>query len=373
MRKMMMELTIFFCLVLSASVAGAATLTSVSGTISDGQVVTIKGSGFGTSPTDTSFLDFEKGAVGSAISETRWTGSTPSRTVPGPITIPKYSNLKAHNGKQAITCAFKDPTYGCLFSLGYTEPIDKVYVSYWFYSEYITFPTKKYFQWKMFRVMPESNVIDQASTFMISQWPNEDGTCRQAYHANIANPTTPLQQIVPDKRIFRTCFPRGEWIRIELFLEESDLGVANGTEMLKYYSTNTNTWTTWSNYSKNVMTREATDKRWKWMHFGHYVGNGGTGFNVNIYWDNVYVQRGTYARFELCDSSSWSTCNNREVQAATGWSTTGATIRINTGTFERGKTVYLFFIDDAGNASKGFPVTIGATIGATKSLNTLRR
>jgi hypothetical protein len=359
-----MAITIFFCLVLSVSVAGAATLTKVSGTFSDGQKITITGSGFGTAPASVSFITGESETPGNPLAETGWMRSTPSAGGAGPISTPKYSNAKALNGKNSIICSFPNGTYGCTFDLGYTAPISKAYISFWVYGDYKTFlaAPNNHFQWKMFRVNSTTNVNDSPSTFMISQWPKSDGSCLQAYVVNYIDTTYKVK--VPDGNAWRTCFPRGEWIRMEVMLQESDLNVANGTEVVNYYSTTTNSWKNWTNYKGNVITR-ATADRWKYIHFGHYMGNESVGKNADSYWDNIYIQQGTFARVELCDSSSWSTCQKRQVQKPESWTANSLIITANSGPFTTGKQVYLFFIDDAGNASNGLPVTIGATLGVS--------
>ncbi len=371
MKTRIMATIFFFCLVLSVSVAGAATLSTASGTFADGQQITITGSGFGTAPANASFITGENGTAGSAFSETGWTYSSASAGGAGPWSSPVYSNARALNGTKSILCSFPSGTYGCTFDIGYSTPITKAYVSFWVYGDYKAFATtsSNHFQWKMFRVNPTLNVSDTPATFMISQWPVSDGTCYQAYHVNYIDTTYNIT--LPDNNIWRSCFPKGEWIRMEIFLQESDLNTANGTEIAKYYSTTKNGWTTWSNYNKNIITRGTSD-RWQYIHFGQYIGNDATGKNADTYWDNVYVQQGTFARVELCDSSSWSSCQKRQVQKPVSWSASSIVISANSGPFATGETAYLFFIDDAGNASNALTVKIGSA-STTKTPTTLKR
>jgi len=366
-----MVITIFFCLVLSVSVAGAATLSTASGTFADGQQVTITGSGFGTTPTNASFLTAESGTAGSPLSETAWTRSSPSTD--GAWSTPVYSSARALNGTKSILCPYPSGTYGCAFSWGSSQPITKAYISFWLYGDYKAFKAapENYFQWKMLHVAPSANYGTVAPMFLVTQWPKSDGTCLQALSVNF--PDTSYVTSTPDNNYWRTCFPQGEWVRMEVFLQESDPGVANGTEIVKYYSTKANSWTTWTNYNKNLISRGATmTDRWMYMHFGHYIGNDHVGKNVDTYWDNVYVQQGTFARIELCDSSSWSTCKKRQVQKPVSWSSSSIIISANSGPFTTGETAYLYFIDDAGNASNALTVKIGAA-STTKTPTTLKR
>ena len=82
---------------------------------------------------------------------------------------------------------------------------------------------------------------------------------------------------------------------------------------------------------------------------------------MNTYWDNVYIQQGTYARVEVGDNSSWANCSKREIQKPNTWTNNQITIQVNTGNFTQGQKLYLFVIDDAGNASTGWPLNQGTT------------
>ena len=372
MKTRTMVITIFFCLVLSVSAAGAATLSTASGTFANGQQVIITGSGFGTVvPSGASLITAENGTTGSPLSETGWTYS--SASTDGGWSSPVYSSAKALNGTKSILCSYPKGTYGCAFSLGGSQPITKAYISFWFYGDYKAFAAapNNYFQWKMLHMSPSPNYGTIAPMFMVGQWPQSDGTCAQALSVNF--PDTSYNIWTPDNNYWRTCFPRGEWVRMEVLLQESDPGVANGTEIVRYYSSKANSWTIWTNYSKNTITRAATiTDRWMYVHMGHYIGNDAGGKDVDTYWDNIYVQQGTYARVELCDSSSWSTCKKREVQKPVSWSASSITISANSGPFATGETAYLFFIDDAGNASNALTVKIGSA-STTKTPTTLKR
>jgi len=377
MKARVSALVVIFCLVSSISVAGAATLTKVSGTFTNGQSITVTGSGFGTAPTDASFIDAESGAVGNPIVETGWSRSTASAEAGGPWTTPVYSSTKALNGTKSIKCALPSGVYGCTFDVNYPNGVGKLYLSYWIYADYKKFPPENHFQWKTFRFTPTDIISGTSPDFGMSIWPSGDGSCYQAYHTvDYPSPTgtgdISLADVVPDKNIWRSdCMPRGEWYRMEVLVNESDPLVANGTQVIKYYSTSKNAWVTWSNYVGNIITRSSADKRYRWLHIGEYIGNPSTGKDVDIYWDNVYVQRGTYARFELCDSSSWSTCKKRQVQQPTQWSSSSVVIKFNQGPFTSGQQTYLYFIDDAGNASNGLLITTGSS--AAKTPTTLKR
>ncbi len=85
---------------------------------------------------------------------------------------------------------------------------------------------------------------------------------------------------------------------------------------------------------------------------------------LDWHWGEIYIDN-TLARVELGDNASFSACTHREIQIPTSWSTSQITVTANIGTFSAGSTAYLFIVDAAGNASAGFPVTIGGTTEAT--------
>lgn len=85
---------------------------------------------------------------------------------------------------------------------------------------------------------------------------------------------------------------------------------------------------------------------------------------LDWHWGELYVDN-TLARVELGNNASFSACTHREIQIPTAWSTSQITVTANVGSFSAGSTAYLFIIDAGGNASAGFPVTIGGTVEPT--------
>jgi hypothetical protein len=348
------------------------TISSVSGTVSDNETVTVTGSGFGTtSPMDVSSLNFEDGTVGNNISENNWEASSASETT----YTPKYTNVKALNGGKSMLCSYPSGIYDCVLSRDFQGPVGKAYLSFWVYGDYKAFsPETNAFQWKMFRFTPTGNLTGTSPIFGLSQWPASDGTCSQAYHST-GYPIDDTNEIggndaVPNGNMWRDCFPRSQWYRMEIFAEESDINTPNGTEVIKYYDPVKNSWTLWSAYWNDIITRARSQDNWEWLHLSMYIGNSSVGKDVDAYWDNVYLQRGTFARFELCDSSTWSSCKNREVQKPLSWSNGSVQLSINTGTFTNGQQAYLIALDDNNNPSAGYPVTIsGSSTGDTTPPN----
>ncbi|HRC72046.1 MAG TPA: hypothetical protein PK880_05875 [Candidatus Competibacter sp.] len=97
----------------------------------------------------------------------------------------------------------------------------------------------------------------------------------------------------------------------------------------------------------------------------------GYGVAGSYSYDDVFIDH-TRARVELGNTDTWSNSTIREVQIPTAWSDGSITVNINKGSFTTG-TAYLFVVDSAGNASKGYPITLSAgnttnTLSAPKNL-----
>src|SRR3989339_97560 len=94
---------------------------------------------------------------------------------------------------------------------------------------------------------------------------------------------------------------------------------------------------------------------------------GGTNPPAITWWmDDIYVDN-TFSRVMLGNASTYSASTHLEMQTPTAWSTNSVTINANQGSFTPGQTAYLYIIDANGNASNGYPVTIGGGPSATCS------
>lgn len=85
---------------------------------------------------------------------------------------------------------------------------------------------------------------------------------------------------------------------------------------------------------------------------GYDSSNGYYGF------DDVYLNF-TQARVEICNSSTWTTRSQCEIQPVSVWGTTSITTPINQGAFAVATPVYLYVVDSTGAVnSTGYPVVI---------------
>ena len=80
--------------------------------------------------------------------------------------------------------------------------------------------------------------------------------------------------------------------------------------------------------------------------------------------DDIYIDN-TQARVEICTGSTWSGRGTCEIQIPTDWSTSSISVTANQGSFASDTSLYIYAVDDNGNASPGYPVMFvdGSTTG----------
>jgi len=123
-----------------------------------------------------------------------------------------------------------------------------------------------------------------------------------------------------------------------------------------------------------IMTRNSQNTNYKRpLVLGFYNSWGRAASSTYFYIDDAYIDN-TWARVEIGDNATYDNCTHREVQIPSAWSDSSIEITFSQGSFNNGDQAYLFVVDDAGNKSSGFPITIGSTVNGdalpVASLNT---
>ncbi|NUO50543.1 MAG: hypothetical protein HOV80_16935 [Polyangiaceae bacterium] len=81
-------------------------------------------------------------------------------------------------------------------------------------------------------------------------------------------------------------------------------------------------------------------------------------------YDDIYVDF-TQARVELGDMPTWSASTLKEVQIPTSWADGSVEVRVSTGPFADGKTVYAYVVAADGSVNEmGYPITISGSTGS---------
>lgn len=85
--------------------------------------------------------------------------------------------------------------------------------------------------------------------------------------------------------------------------------------------------------------------------------------NSRLQWftDDVYIDTTGPARVEICNAATWAGSTQCEIQPYTAWSNTSATITVNRGRFGATDSAYLYVVDGSNVASPAYAVTFGDT------------
>lgn len=84
---------------------------------------------------------------------------------------------------------------------------------------------------------------------------------------------------------------------------------------------------------------------------------------IHTWIDDVYIDN-TLARVEVCNTPSWGSRTDCEIQIPVTWTDSSITVSSKVGKFIDGSSAYVYIVDAAGNANAtGFPVQIRISTG----------
>lgn len=344
-----------YCLIVVNCLYAAPSITAVSGTVSNGQAITITGASFGsTGPNILLFDDFELGSNGTNMSDRVRNAQVGTwRDVSANITpyYPTYSNLQAHSGSLALRqnwgsgsgqqegARWASPTSTSVFT--------KIYFSFWTYlpaGQNVPGAGGPYGpNWKVWWLSTNDYFQNDYASEIVTNPPSEtsiayvDGTTNRAYYGYAS---------------FR--FTKGIWLRWEGYLTAS---ASAGSVYL---------WHTDSGQARNLFgssTGRTIDNGTTGWQYIHFPGFGRYDNNSNTYYDDIYIAtgEGALARVEIGNQPTYSTCTNLAVCTVNSWNSTSINATVRNGSFSSG-TAYLYVIDSTGVANiNGYPITIGST------------
>jgi hypothetical protein len=330
-------------------------ITSTSGTVSHGSTISISGSDFGSKDPVSPWLydDFENGIDGTPVS-----GNSPEvggaiyqqYDIDDPDLAYYDTDGQAYNGLQAY---YQDDNLG-------DSTIDACYVEG-------QASQTRYLSYRFYRTGTETGVwkVDRQTSNLgngynnapyddppnFGWWPNSESV--GMYYNDCDNFYQGLSTAAA------LTVTNDEWHRIEQWIEISTVDTNDGTWQfwrdlsLAYSNTShTNCLSSCSNgcqidtwmfpgiVNEDVYAPPGPDWEW-WV-------------------DCLYIDD-TRMRVELGDDPVWDNCTERVIQLPhTTWNDTTIDITVKQGLFSDGETAYLFVIDENGDASEGYPVTIGS-------------
>ena len=324
----------------------APAITSVEGTVGNGEMITITGTGFGsTGPTVAIFDDFEKGTNGSVISIASGSASVNQWSVVSPDYKPTYSTIQAHSGSKSLLIDFSQQGR---WTQVHFSGASRVYFSFW-----LLVPSNS--------CVPGVNNPDGPNWkfAMISgnPWPASDHTT--VFLSDLPNPAFTTMSVWYDSAGINTggwgssSIIKARWQRYEwYFYGHTSAGIIQGWEL------NSSTVRTQIQNQLNVYNLHSHDL-WGLVQFPAYARQDSVAKN---YYDDIYVATGAgaLARVEIGNNSTYSRCTNLAVITPVSWGSNSITATVRQGSFTAGSSAYLFIIDAAGVVSPGYPVIIGS-------------
>ena len=367
-----MQLIIYSILILltiACNAFAAPSISGVSGTITNGQSITISGSGFSTKTTAAPLLS----SYDNATTSNNWSGGSlgGSWTTSGTISLSQTQQRSTHTQNSYAVTYDNNSGYD---SVRYQRESadDKLYVSFWMYRDNATL-----------NMVTGSG--DNAKFLRIYQ--DSSGTEGDTYYQLVCNSSGDAMSLRSSGDQTADC--DGWTVDYTSSLYNADRyssikfnAAANSTlpkmqnwEHYEYYMDYPST--TGNNDATNIIWKDgATVARsidiavneagaaneWRWVMLGQVSGAYSPSYNEYI--DQVYIDN-TPARVFISDSSTMTmpdiaSHHHSEIQVASSWSDSSITFTLNQGSFANGSTVYVYVVDSAGavNAT-GEAITFG--------------
>lgn len=323
------------------SVGSAFGISSVTGTISDGNSITISGSGFGTKTTAAPFHydDFEGGTSGNDLSAPWEAYATPGEG------MHKYSNVRAYKGSQS---ALRDATLktGDDFRSTGLKNMNatSAYYSLWTYMEGTNTGVMKVFrtasdpagEFYFLDANDPGLYITRQGSWVYAGWATSAGTDQRTLGGSESANLLPFDQ----------------WNKIEVYVEYSDAGVANGTVLIwingtEYYGADGDIATRGTGQGASVIDNFLIPGM-----------DDDTSCDIKWYVDQVYVDT-TPKRVEIGNAATYAACTVKTPSPATAWADGSITVTLNTAGLSLG-TNYVYILDDTNTPieTDGYAITV---------------
>lgn len=363
----MQYIIIVFSIIVSLypiALQAAPSISGVSGTVSNGQSVTISGSGFGsTGPVVDFFESFENGTVGENVSlvansadigewaKIRETGEAYST----------YSTAYAHGGSKSLQVDWRPPAMwggGPVVNFSDTQS-EYVLISWWQF-----LPTNRDVpgtnnpqdggaNWKWFWMGDRNDGWPMGSDYAGQQHYgfNQDGSTVGIQGAVIGHDKDAPARYDCGWYTKPSVFKKGTWMRLTMAMKNATSGghiwqqeVSSDGHVIQFDVQN--------------ITTAHSDDPWNTLIL---PGFGRTDSNAVAYYDDVYIATGAgaRARVEIGNASTYSASTKLALITPTSWGGTSIQATVRSGSFANG-SAYLYVIDASGIPNAlGFPITIG--------------
>lgn len=335
-------------------------ITGVSGTLSDGQAISISGSSFGSHPLKIEWIGGPAGLI-----ETSTADQIPTKdkwyfdSNIGADTL--IATDQVHSGSKSLKsdANSSEPNGDIRYDWGSAIDVHQyIFISWWVRRIHTGSG-----QWKMFRLGTINNITDNETESTLFNWDTQQiwGILAGRNESDTVASWNPP-------------FPSADnrWYRMDYIIYTSAINTADGIYTLNLYDPDGGSFQTKT--LSNIKSTRTADLLYRYLIWQNYHGNGIT--DQTVWTDDIYIQVGTQARVEIGENSTWGNCKHMEIQYPTAWANEAITFTLNKGSFAEGGTVYLYIVDENGNVSDQDPATTGAqgypiTISSSKDIGTL--
>ena len=349
-------------LLLPAVPVGTPAIYDVSGSILDGQQITITGSGFGTNgPNVVLFDDFNRGVDGelATLDATigNWHGIDPNH--------PPYYGTDGQGNSTGYL--IRDNSKG-QFHIEFSDT-QEIFISY-----RVMIPRGKHFpnsgaasifppgsQWKLTWLMDGVRGYSGNDDLVIPTWGNGTnfiiGGNDNAFQIDTGRPGSSTNW-----------FSFLDWNRFSVYLKggvnpDIDQGTVWSQGMSKEFGQKIFT------ANKVLFDGDDTPDSYqfeddaisRWNRFSVPGWHRGGDDNTAAMYDDIYIATGAHARarIEIGDNANYDNCTVLAIVTPTSWQNNTIEATVRQGSFQSGETAYLFVVDENGNVSNGYPFAVG--------------
>jgi hypothetical protein len=338
----------------TAAAHGAPSVTAITGTVADDQVITINGLGFGTNPLQSEWLGGSTGAIESGSSGSIFLSSQRSGWYEhGDNNQAIFDNRRAYSGRQSLAfdptvARYHDGRFGLIYDTG--SNFRELYSSY---VSYLDSGGATEGQWKMIRWCYTNSVVDDSiPNAYISNWGTNPGDFFQV-HAGGADSKNNWF----DKNILPL---PSAWYRVETYIRPSSMPTLSDGEFWVRTTRLSDGLVQEQRFTNIKNYNDSETQRYRYIVFQNYMGNlqyDGTPGPTKVWLDDIYVSQ-SQARVEMCTSPTWALCRKKEIQPLVSWSANKVSVKLNRGGLSSFTGAYLYVVDNTGAANAaGIPLT----------------
>jgi hypothetical protein len=329
-------------------------IENVTGSIADGDSITISGNGFGDNgPNLELFDDFEKGANGTDIETGPGSATVGEWTSSSGAILPQYSNLEALSGQMSFRADFT--AVGVAQS--WTSQVEKVF------SE----PTTEFFGCWWWLIPAGTNVPGEGASNGVNWktvWIMDgfQGNDDDLFMPVIMGPT--YSMFSGNTSAYRTGvdlnWSKGQWKRIWVWLKGST--TASGqVNMWELTGSKVEEAANDNNVQVYSTSRSDQPHEWGQIHINAY---GRPTSNCYPSFDDVYLATGpnARARIEIGNAPNYMACTNLTICTPDSWSDTSIIATVRQGRFQAQEGAFLYVFDANGVCNmNGFAIEFGTS------------